>query len=413
MVVFMEAAFRTLNKQTSSVYPIIAALKSEGTRVFMVGGCVRDAILGRESKDIDIEVHGIASMEEMRSVLLEDGLFREDEIDEVGKAFGVLKVKCRGQIVDVSLPRREEKIGGRHTSFKVTVDPTLSLKAAAARRDFTMNALMFDTATGEIVDMFGGLEDIENKVIRHTSDAFTEDPLRVLRAVRFSATLGFTVAPETAQLCRTVVDEFQHLPGSRVWGEWEKIGRRGGYIALGMSSLVRTGWEVHFSQITVFAGIHADAVRDRAEGTGDNGIIVLAGLACATSDPIGFCKSIYAPNALMQMVRKFSVLVSENDQYVGLSVKAVNNLARRLTPYTIRQFSYVTLYSTLRHFAERWGCADGPIPSFVNGDDLAERGVKPGEPMGQILQQMIGEQDERLFTTREGALVRLDEVLAG
>ncbi len=136
----------------------------------LVGGCVRDELMGIEPKDWDVEVYGIEP-ERLREILNDFG-----EVNAVGEAFTVYKI---GQDLDVSLPRRERKTGKGHRGFTVEGDPEMSFEEASKRRDFTINAILKDALTGEIIDCFGGREDLENKIIRHVSDeTFAEDSLQ-------------------------------------------------------------------------------------------------------------------------------------------------------------------------------------------------------------------------------------------
>ena len=175
-----------------------------GGTVYYVGGCVRDSILGRDSKDIDIEIHGLT--EEQTAALL-DGI---GERLEYGKSFGIYSL--RGLGLDIALPRR---------SPDTPPEPFMGTYEAARRRDLTMNALMKNVLTGEITDHFGGLEDIRTKTIRHTDDTtFAADPLRVLRAAQFAARFGFDIAPETVSLCRSL--DTSGIASERVMTELEK-----------------------------------------------------------------------------------------------------------------------------------------------------------------------------------------------
>ena len=185
----------------------------QGGRVYMVGGCVRDLLMGNEPKDIDIEVHGIQP-ESLKDILTEVG-----EPMSYGESFGIYSLK--GLDLDVAMPRREHAIGRGHRDFEVDVDPFIGTFKAALRRDFTMNALMQDVLTGEIVDHFGGQKDIKNGIIRHVnSESFIEDPLRVMRAAQFAARFGFTVADETIELCKKMA--ISELSSERVEGELKK-----------------------------------------------------------------------------------------------------------------------------------------------------------------------------------------------
>ncbi len=179
----------------------------------LVGGCVRDELMNIEPKDWDLEIYGIESAK-LREILGNFG-----EVNAVGEAFTVYKI---GQDLDVSLPRRERKIARGHKGFVVEGDPEMSFEEAAKRRDFTINAIMKDVLTGEIVDCYGGQEDLEKNLIRHvSSETFAEDSLRVLRAAQFAARFEFEIAPETVEICRQI--DVTDLPKERIWGEMEKM----------------------------------------------------------------------------------------------------------------------------------------------------------------------------------------------
>ena len=196
------------------VHALAEKVSAIGGRVYYVGGYVRDRILGKENKDIDIEIHGI-DVDALRQLLAEFG-----EVGMDGASFGVFHVKQFD--VDIAMPRKETCTGRGHKDFTVFVDPFVGEEKAARRRDFTVNALMEDVLTGEILDFFGGMADIGNKIIRHVdAESFIEDPLRVLRAAQFAARFGFEIAPETIELCRTM--RLDALSRERVMGELEKV----------------------------------------------------------------------------------------------------------------------------------------------------------------------------------------------
>ena len=192
----------------------LARLVSEqGGRAYYVGGFVRDALIHRENKDVDIEVHGISPAG------LEGILDSLGQRMAIGEHFGIFGLK--GYALDIAMPRKESVRGQGHKDFDIFVDPFIGTEAAARRRDFTVNALMQDVLTGQIVDHFGGCRDLDNGILRHVNDgSFAEDPLRVLRAAQFAARFDFRVADETLALCRGMT--LQHLPRERVEGELKK-----------------------------------------------------------------------------------------------------------------------------------------------------------------------------------------------
>lgn len=192
---------------------IAKLVKQKGGRTFYVGGYVRDKLLNIENKDVDIEIHGI-SEEQLIDILKIVG-----QPISYGKSFGVYSLK--GHNIDIALPRSEQAIGKGHKDFKIKVDPFIGYKQAARRRDITINALMQDVLTNEILDYYNGLEDLKNKIIRQVdSNTFIEDPLRVLRVAQFASRFEFEVADETIQLCKTI--DLTYLSKERVEEELRK-----------------------------------------------------------------------------------------------------------------------------------------------------------------------------------------------
>lgn len=179
----------------------------------LVGGCVRDQIRGVETKDWDVEVYGIQPGR-LEKILEEFGA-----VNTVGAVFTVFKV---GTDLDVSIPRRERKTAKGHRGFTVEGDPDMSFEEACRRRDFTVNAILKDPLTEEIIDPFDGQKDIEAETLGAVDpETFVEDSLRVLRAVQFAARFEFKIEPATYELCKKI--DLTDLPNERVWGEVEKL----------------------------------------------------------------------------------------------------------------------------------------------------------------------------------------------
>ncbi len=204
---------------------IAQAVRDAGGRALIVGGWVRDRLLGRDAKDIDVEVYGLPADR------LKELLTRIGPVNTVGESFTVYKVAG----LDVSLPRRESKTGRGHKGFEVTGDPTMSIEEAARRRDFTINAIAWDPLTDEYLDPFHGREDLERRILRAVDPrTFGEDSLRVLRAVQFAARFEATLDPDTLALCRII--PLDDLPAERIWGEVEKLLLRPARPSIGLTA---------------------------------------------------------------------------------------------------------------------------------------------------------------------------------
>lgn len=221
-------------------------------RAYLVGGCVRDALLGRTGKDFDLEVFG-PEYEELAEALRTFG-----RVDLVGRSFGVVKLSLDGAVHDFAIPRRDSKIGPGHKGTAARFDPHISPREAAARRDFTINALMWDPRTGELLDFFGGADDLARRTLRHVGPAFVEDPLRVLRGMQFAARFDLSAAPETVELCRRMVATHAELARERIRDEWFKWASRSTRPSAGLRFLEDNGWLDHYPEIRNLRGIPQD-----------------------------------------------------------------------------------------------------------------------------------------------------------
>lgn len=231
-------------EQRTACIDIAKLVNLAGGRALLVGGCVRDGLLEIASKDVDIEVYGLDAD------AVEKTLKKHYRLDTVGRAFGVFIVK--GLEIDIALPRRESKTGPKHTDFVVEGDPNMSPRDAAARRDFTVNAISYDPLTKELLDPYGGVPDLETRTLRHVSAAFNEDALRVLRGMQFVARFDLNAAPETIQLCQELTPK--HLPVERLWEEWKKLILKGNQIGKGLRFLQACGWLQYFPEIEALVG---------------------------------------------------------------------------------------------------------------------------------------------------------------
>lgn len=237
-----------MDTKTSSelVCAIAQKIYENGGTAYFVGGYVRDKLLGRENKDIDIEVHNI-SAENLETILSEFG-----EVMKFGASFGVYNIK--GYDIDFALPRTERKTGEKHTDFEVTADPYMSTEKASKSRDFTINALMENVLTGEIIDHWHGRDDLYAGIIRHVdNETFKEDTLRILRAAQFSARFEFDIAEETIEFCKQL--DLSELSRERVFTETEKALMKSEKPSIFFEQLLRMGHlDYWFSELKALIG---------------------------------------------------------------------------------------------------------------------------------------------------------------
>jgi tRNA nucleotidyltransferase (CCA-adding enzyme) len=209
------------------VIQLAKIIKAAGGRALLVGGCVRDELMGNEPKDWDLEVYGIAP-EKLKEIIGNFG-----SVNAVGEAFTVYKL---GGDLDVSIPRREKKTVRGHKGFTVEGNPAMSFEEACKRRDFTVNAILKDPLTEEIIDPYDGRGDISKKILRMVSpETFAEDSLRVLRAAQFAARFEFDIESETVEICKQI--DVTDLPPERIWGEMEKLLLRAQKPSIGLKWL--------------------------------------------------------------------------------------------------------------------------------------------------------------------------------
>lgn len=248
---------------TEAVEMLSREIAARGGRALVVGGAVRDMVAGQLSgsavavKDLDVEVYGIDPGE--LHALVEAHF----AVGITGAAFAVLKATVPGasEQLDISVPRRERAVGEGHRDFEVSADPSLSFVEAAYRRDFTIGAMGYDPLTGEVFDPYGGAADLASGILRHVSPAFSEDPLRALRAARFAARFDLRVHPDTVALCRSLRPQAMALPAERRWGEIEMTLAQAARPGQALYVLDEIEWIDIFTELAALRGVEQDPGR--------------------------------------------------------------------------------------------------------------------------------------------------------
>jgi len=434
-------------------------------RAFLVGGCVRDWLLDIPVKDYDVEVFGLTCEE------LVAALARWGGTDLVGRSFGVVKLTLPdGQTFDFSIPRRDSKVAAGHKGFAVSFDAAISVEEAASRRDFTINSLMYDPRSRQVLDFFGGQADLRNRVLRHTSGAFAEDPLRVLRGMQFAGRFGLTPAPETIPLCRAIKSRFSELALERVREEWFKWAADSTAPSLGLRFLAETEWLDHFPEIKALAGTPQDPewhpegdvfthtchccdalARMPAWLTADRPARIVLMLAVLAHDfakpqttqreikegrwrivspgheeaggPLAeqFFDRINAPVAIRERV--VPLVTNHLAHLQNITDRSVRRLAKRLEPETIESLCLVIAADqfgrpprpqvlspgllALQQKAAEMELHNAVPKPILKGRHLLECGMEPGPEVGRLVHEAFEAQLEGRFSELKGALAWL------
>ena len=237
-----------------TVLNVAQEMKNAGGRALLVGGCVRDEVLGEASNDFDLEIYGLQPNEVERIAK------RFGKVDAVGKAFGVLLLTNEDSVkIDIALPRTDSQKSDKHNDVVVTLDPNMSLFEASKRRDFTINSMMKDPLTGEIFDPQDGVKDLKDRILRVTDhERFGDDGLRVLRGAQFIARFGLRLDEASADTIRETIPKIEALPKDRLIKEWDKL-MEAPHTTLGMMFMKDLGIiERYYPQLHELEGVYQE-----------------------------------------------------------------------------------------------------------------------------------------------------------
>jgi len=408
-----------------AVKHVTNSINSTGARALLVGGSVRDRLMGKPSKDFDVEVYG------MHPDHLATHLGQIGKVDAVGKSFGVLKLSHGGEDFDVSIPRRDQKTGKGTKGFMATPDPTMTIGEAGKRRDFTMNSVAMDPVTGHVYDPHGGIADIKNRTLRATDHtAFAEDPLRILRGAQFAARHQMTVHPDTMKLMQSASHELKDLPKERVHAEWKKLLTKGAHPSLGIDILHKSGAlaalhpELH--------GLHDSGALDHTKQAMDRAVAQTKSLKPSSRDAVHHATLLHhldpetaANVASLQLgatkdtAAKVKNLVGEHKAALALhhgdraSEGDVRRLAARLHPASAEELAHVMHASHpsgsspagnwLTQKAKEHEVHEGPTKPLLTGKHMMELGMKPGKEVGAIIKRVLELQMDGHVKTVEDA----------
>ncbi len=404
---------------------IAGEIREAGGRAFLVGGWVRDALLGKDCRDYDVEVYDL-TQDELVPILKKYG-----RTNLVGKAFGVIHLAMKGLSLDFSFPRTESKVGYGHRGFVVHTDEKLSFKEAALRRDFTINAMGMELPELTLCDPYGGIDDLKQGLLRHVGPAFVEDSLRILRGVQFASRFALTLAPETVELCRSL--SLADLSIERLFEEFKKWLMKPGKPSLGLRAFLDIRLNEFFPEVFPLHGSwdalgemldNMECIREKLDAEGvsltDNQAMefAFAAFLCGNlGTSLNFLERITNETHLLKNVPLLLDAYSGLDFAIVDDAPALRRLAVRLgglkllcllVKATPRQF-YATADD--KGFPEKlWQVSAGldlletaPQP-YLTGKMLLDLGVRPGKQMGEIIKQSFELQLDGKIPNAESAM---------
>ncbi|OWV10910.1 CCA tRNA nucleotidyltransferase [Fibrobacter sp. UWB5] len=380
---------------------IAGDIREAGGRAFLVGGWVRDALLGKSCRDYDVEVYDMAQ-DALVPILSKYG-----RTNLVGKAFGVIHLAMKGLSLDFSFPRTESKVGYGHRGFVVHTDEKLSFKEAALRRDFTINAMGMELPELTLCDPYGGIDDLKSHTLRHVGPAFAEDSLRILRGVQFASRFGCTLAPSTVELCRTL--SLDDLSVERLFEEFKKWLLKPGKPSLGLKAFLDIKLNEYFPEIHPFKnswetlGTILDnmvPLRDTLPEAQAMEFAFAAFLSDSAETSLKFLERITNETHLLKIVPPLLKAYQELDAAIVNDAPALRRLAVKLgglkllgllVKCTPCEF-YAGSTADGECFADKlWNAAseldlieEAPQP-YLTGKMLMDLGVKPGKQMGEVI----------------------------
>lgn len=408
-------------------------IREAGGRAYLVGGWVRDALLGKSCRDYDVEVYDMAQ-DALVPILSKYG-----RTNLVGKAFGVIHLAMKGLSLDFSFPRTESKVGYGHRGFVVHTDEKLSFKEAALRRDFTINAMGMELPDLTLCDPYGGIDDLKTHTLRHVGPAFAEDSLRILRGVQFASRFGCTLAPSTVELCRTL--SLDDLSVERLFEEFKKWLLKPGKPSLGLRAFLDIKLDEYFPEIRPFESSW-DALDDVLDSMASLRDACLAGngpcslseaqtmefafaalLAGSADSSLKFLERITNEVHLLKVVPPLLKSFREIVPSIVEDAPALRRLAVKLGGLKLLcllvQCAPSEFFATDRDFAEKlWRSAAeydlleaAPQP-YLTGKMLMDLGVKPGKQMGDIIKKSFELQLDGKIANAEAALAWAKEIIA-
>ena len=392
----------------------------------IIGGYVRDSLLKIDSKDIDIELYGISSFKKLEEILEEFG-----EVNSVGKSFGVCKLKFDDLDLDFSFPRVDSKIDKGHKGFEIKIDSSLDFKTATSRRDFTMNAIGYDIESKKILDPYNGREDLKNRILKAVDiKKFTDDPLRVLRAIQFSARFNLSIDNKLFITCKNMIKDslLDELPKERIFLEIQKLLLKSPVPSLGIILLKKLGSFNLFIELlslqnsdfdqTLMAIDKMSVLKTTNETTNIVLMLALLSYKLSISSREKFLSGLTNSKSLLAKI--LILLKHQNsinfDKFIDYDIyilatqvnieefvlfhKAITNAKEKLKNI-----------DKLQNRAEELGVLNKKAEAIIQGRDIIKLGLKPSKEFSKILDRAYKSQISGEFTTKKDGYLWLKEEL--
>jgi len=394
--------------------PIFDMLFKHNILPVIVGGYVRDALLHKSSKDIDIELYNLTSYSLLEKILKQFG-----SPNSVGKSFGVCKLSFKDLEIDFSLPRTENKTALGHKGFNVILDTTLEYKTAAKRRDFTINSIGFDVKNSILLDPYHGKIDLKNKILKMVDKStFTQDPLRILRAMQFCARFELQIDKKLLEECRFMVEQrmLQELPQERIYEEFQKLFLRSQKPSLGILFLEKIYAFRYFKELqpTPFFHKKLQAI-DRLQSNKMALYLTLLLYDLNNTKLSSFLQKITREKKLLE-----EVILLHKYKAVFITTNKVSHYQL----YKVAQFVCIedillihkaikprSIYKTLQEEAKKLGIFHKKLEPLIEGKDLIKAGLQPSPKFSFLLQKLYEKQMQENFNTKEDGVKLLNKML--
>ena len=398
---------------------IAGDIRDAGGRAYLVGGWVRDALLGKACRDYDIEVYDMAQ-DALVPILSKYG-----RTNLVGKAFGVIHLAMKGLSLDFSFPRTESKVGYGHRGFVVHTDEKLSFREAALRRDFTINAMGMELPELTLCDPYNGIGDLKTHTLRHVGPAFAEDSLRILRGVQFASRFECVLAPETIELCRTL--SLDDLSVERLFEEFKKWLLKPGKPSLGLRAFLDIRLDEYFPEIRPFEGSWESLggiLDNMAELRDCSGLsdaqameFAFAALLCGSAETsLKFLERITNEVHLLKVVPSLLESLRTLDPAIADDIPALRRLAVKLGGLKLlcllvkctsrascacENTEGADFANALWKVASEYGLLESAPQPYLTGKMLLDLGLKPGKQMGEMIKASFELQLDGKITNAE------------